>query len=102
MCVLRSNISEVKGQAHNTDNKVALEKSSLQGAKYRCISKDNPFHPNLNFPMECLQSLAAKGSAFLAGVGIVLVFYCVAHSLACRSRVREGMIRTSAFLIVAL
>ncbi|CBJ31445.1 glycosyltransferase [Ectocarpus siliculosus] len=35
------------------------------------------------------QSLAVKGSAFLGGVGLVLVLFCLAWSLGCRSRVRE-------------
>ncbi|CAM9580233.1 unnamed protein product, partial [Ectocarpus fasciculatus] len=35
------------------------------------------------------QSLAVKGSAFLGGVGLVVVLFCLAWSLGCRSRVRE-------------
>ncbi|CAM9951673.1 unnamed protein product [Scytosiphon promiscuus] len=35
------------------------------------------------------QSLAAKGSAFLGGVGLLVVLGCVAWGLGCRSRVRE-------------
>ncbi|CAM9887504.1 unnamed protein product, partial [Hapterophycus canaliculatus] len=35
------------------------------------------------------QSLAAKGSAFLGGVGLLVVVGCVAWGLGCRSRVRE-------------
>lgn len=36
------------------------------------------------------QSLTAKGSAFFGGLGLIAVLYCVAWSLGCRSRVREG------------